>query len=130
MNPGGLVKDRIGPAIIEDDEVRRDFGWGGAIVEAASGNKVMVLATVSRGYDSIFTLPDKMSQKKVRFLRAFGAEVIITPTVVPPDYREHSSEKAKRISRKTSGTVLARQYGEIIGIVTRYDLVRALICVA
>ncbi len=130
MNPGGSVKDRIGPAIIEDDEARKNFGWGGAIVETASGNIGMVLATVSMGYDRIFTMLDKMKQEKVRLLRAFGAEVVIRPTAVPPDHREHSSEKAKRISRETSGTVLAGQYGEIIGIVTRYDLVRALTCVA
>lgn len=130
MNPGGSVKDQIGWAIIEDDEVRRDFGWGGAIVEAASGNSGMVLAEVSRGYDRIFTMPDKMSQETVKLLRAFGAEVVITPTAVPSDHPEHSPEKAKRISRETSGAVLARQYGEIIGIVTRYDLVGSLTCVA
>ena len=129
-----LVRHEIvgsdGLAIIEDQEARRDFGWGGAIVETASGILGMVLATVLMGYDRIFTMLNKMKQEKVRLLRACGAEVVIIPRAVPPDHREHSSEKAKRISREVSGAVLARQYGEIIGIVTRYDLVRALTCVA
>jgi len=86
FNPGGSVKDRIGVAIIEDAERRGLLEPGGTIVEGTSGNTGVGLAIAAavKGYRCIFTLPDKMSSEKVRLLKAFGAEVIITPTAVPP----------------------------------------------
>jgi len=112
MNPGGSVKDRIGLAMIRDAEEEGRLKPGGTIVEATSGNTglALALAAVTRGYRCIFTMPDKMSQEKVKLLRAFGAEVVITPTAVPPDHPEHYVQKAKAIAKKTPGAILADQF--------------------
>ena len=111
-NPGGSLKDRIGLAIIEDAERRGELRPGGTVVEATSGNTGVGLAMAAalKGYHCIFTLPDKMSQEKVRLLRAFGAEVVITPTAVPPDHPENYVMKAKQIVKDTAGAVLANQF--------------------
>ena len=111
-NPGGSLKDRIGLAIIEDAERRGELKPGGTIVEATSGNTGVGLAMAAalKGYHCIFTLPDKMSQEKVRLLRAYGAEVVITPTAVPPDHPENYVMKAKQIVHDTPGAVLANQF--------------------
>src|ERR1039458_8434191 len=81
FNPGGSVKDRIGIPIIERAEREGTLKPGGTIVEGTSGNTgiALALAAALKGYKCIFTMPDKMSQEKVRLLKAFGAEVIITP---------------------------------------------------
>ena len=111
-NPGGSVKDRIGVAIIEDAERSGKLKPGGTIVEATSGNTGMGLAIAAavKGYRTVFTLPDKMSSEKIRLLRAFGAEVIVTPTAVPHDSPESYTEVAKRIVRETPNSILANQY--------------------
>jgi len=112
FNPGGSVKDRIGIAIIEDAERQGTLKPGGVIVEGTSGNTGvgLALAAAVKGYRCIFTLPDKMSSEKVRLLKAFGAEVIITPTAVPPDHPDNYVMKAKEIARTTPGAVLANQF--------------------
>ncbi len=112
MNPGGSLKDRIGRAIVEAAEGEGRLGPGGTIVEATSGNTgvALAMAAVAKGYRCIFTMPDKMSQEKVRLLRAFGAEVIITPTAVPPDHPDHYLQRARRIAEETPGAVLADQF--------------------
>jgi cystathionine beta-synthase len=111
-NPGGSVKDRIGLAIIENAEQRGDLKPGGTIVEGTSGNTGLglVIAASLKGYRCVFTMPDKMSQEKVRLLKAYGAEVVITPTAVPPDHPDHYIVKAKQIVRETPGAVLADQF--------------------
>ena len=111
-NPGGSVKDRIGLAIIEDAEQRGELRPGGTVVEGTSGNTGVGLAIAAaiKGYHCIFTLPDKMSQEKVRLLRAYGAEVVITPTAVPPDHPENYVMKAKQIVHDTPGAILANQF--------------------
>ncbi len=111
-NPGGSVKDRIGLAIIEAAEQRGDLKPGGTIVEGTSGNTGVGLAMAAslKGYRCIFTMPDKMSQEKVRLLKAYGAEVVITPTAVPPDHPDHYIVKAKQIVTQTPGAVLADQF--------------------
>ncbi|HEY7481715.1 MAG TPA: pyridoxal-phosphate dependent enzyme [Gemmatimonadales bacterium] len=111
-NPGGSVKDRIGMAIIEGAEKRGDLKPGGTIVEGTSGNTGVGLAIAAslKGYRCIFTMPDKMSQEKVRLLKAYGAEVVITPTAVPPDHPDHYIVKAKHIVQQTPGAVLADQF--------------------
>jgi cystathionine beta-synthase len=111
-NPGGSVKDRIGLAIIEAAEQRGDLKPGGTIVEGTSGNTGVGLAIAAslKGYRCIFTMPDKMSQEKVRLLKAYGAEVVITPTAVPPDHPDHYIVKAKQIVLQTPGAVLADQF--------------------
>ncbi len=112
VNPGGSVKDRIGLAIIEDAERRGDLSPGGVVVEGTSGNTGvgLALAAALKGYRCIFTMPDKMSQEKVRLLRAYGAEVVITPTAVPPDHPDNYVMRAKRIVEETPGAVLANQF--------------------
>jgi cystathionine beta-synthase len=112
MNPSGSLKDRIGLAMVEKAEREGALKPGGVIVEATSGNTGMALAMVAaiRGYRCIFTMPDKMSQEKVKLLRAFGAEVVIVPTAVPPDHPEHYTVKAETIARETPGAMLANQF--------------------
>jgi cystathionine beta-synthase len=112
LNPGGSVKDRIGRVIIEDYERRGLIKPGGTIVESTSGNTGVGLAMVAaiKGYRCIFTMPDKMSRQKIDLLKAYGAEVVVCPTAVPPESPESYYEVAKRIVRETPGAVLANQY--------------------
>src|SRR5574339_870735 len=112
VNPGASVKDRIGLAIIEAAEQAGELKPGGIIVEGTSGNTGVGLAIAAalRGYRCIFTLPDKMSQEKVRLLKAYGAEVVITPTAVPPDHPDNYIMKAKQIVHDTPGAILANQH--------------------
>jgi len=111
-NPGGSVKDRIGLAIIEAAERSGELGPGGTVVEGTSGNTGVALAMAAaiKGYRCVFTMPDKMSQEKVRLLKAFGAEVVITPTAVPADHPENYVMKAKQIAHDTPGAILANQF--------------------
>jgi cystathionine beta-synthase len=112
FNPGGSVKDRIGLPIIEAAERSGALRPGGTVVEGTSGNTGVGLAIAAaiRGYRCIFTMPDKMSQEKVRLLKAFGAEVIITPTAVAHDHPDNYVMMAKRIAEQTPGAVLANQF--------------------
>lgn len=112
FNPGGSVKDRIGLPIIEQAEREGKLKPGGTIVEGTSGNTGIGLAIAAalRGYKCIFTLPDKMSQEKVRLLKAFGAEVIVTPTAVAPDHPDSYVMMAKRIAEETPNAILANQF--------------------
>ena len=112
FNPGGSVKDRIGLPIIEQAERDGTLKPGGTIVEGTSGNTGIGLAIAAalKGYRCIFTMPDKMSQEKVRLLKAFGAEVIITPTAVPPDHPDNYVMMAKRIAHETPNAILANQF--------------------
>src|SRR5579862_2650146 len=102
LNPGGSVKDRVGLAMITEAEKR---GWlrpGGTIIEATAGNTGVGLAMVAavRGYRSIFVLPDKMSNEKIALLKAYGAEVVITPTSVAPDSPDSYNGVADRLARE------------------------------
>ena len=112
FNPGGSVKDRIGLPIIERAEREGKLRPGGTIVEGTSGNTGVGLAIAAalRGYKCIFTMPDKMSQEKVRLLKAFGAEVIVTPTAVAPDHPDNYVMMAKRIAEETPNSILANQF--------------------
>lgn len=112
MNPGGSVKDRIGLAMIEAAEADGRLKPGGTVVEGTSGNTgvALALAAAIKGYKTVFTMPDKMSTEKVKLLRAFGAEVVITPTAVPPDHPENYVMKAKAIAESIPGAVLANQF--------------------
>lgn len=112
FNPGGSVKDRIAVRIVEEAEREGRLKPGGTIVESTSGNTGAGLALVAalKGYKAIFTMPDKMSSEKVRLLKAYGAEVIVTPTAVPPDSPESYYEVAKKIVRETPNAILANQY--------------------
>jgi len=112
FNPGGSVKDRIGPAIIEDAEQSGRLKPGGTIVEATSGNTGvgLAMAAAEKGYRCIFVIPDKMSYEKILLLRAYGAQVFVTPTaVVPEDPRSYYSV-ADRLVKETPNAILANQY--------------------
>src|ERR1700733_1042250 len=112
FNPGGSVKDRIGMPIIEKAERDGSLKPGGTIVEGTSGNTGVALAIAAalKGYKCIFTMPDKMSQEKVRLLKAYGAQVVITPTAVPPDHPDSYVMTAKRIAHDTPNAILANQF--------------------
>ncbi|MEO8636816.1 MAG: pyridoxal-phosphate dependent enzyme [Gemmatimonadales bacterium] len=122
-NPGGSVKDRIGLKIIEDAERRGELKPGGVIVEGTSGNTGVGLAIAAalKGYRCIFTMPDKMSQEKVRLLKAYGAEVVITPTAVPPDHPDNYVNKARQIVRDTPGAILANQFNNQVNPEAHYE---------
>src|SRR5437764_2044710 len=111
-NPGGSVKDRVGLAMIAEAERR---GWlqpGGTIIEATAGNTGVGLAMVAavKGYRCIFVLPDKMSVEKVRLLRAYGSEVVITSTAVPPDSPDSYNGVADRLAREVPGAWRPNQF--------------------
>lgn len=112
MGPGGSIKDRIGLAMIEAAEADGTLKPGGTVVEATGGNTGLALAMAAslKGYKCICTMPDKMSSEKVKLLRAFGAEVIITPTAVGPDHPDHYLQRARTIAAETPGGVLANQF--------------------
>src|SRR5881398_1350659 len=112
MNPGGSVKDRVGLAMIAEAEKR---GWlrpGGTIIEATAGNTGVGLAMVAavKGYRCIFVLPDKMSQEKILLLKAYGAEVVVTPTNVAPDAPESYNGVADRLAREIPGAWRPNQF--------------------
>ncbi len=112
LNPGGSTKDRIGLNMIEDAERRGLLKPGGTIIEATAGNTGVGLALVaaSKGYRCIFVMPDKMSEDKVNLLRAYGAEVVITPTSVPPDSPESYNGVAKRLAQEIPGAFHPNQF--------------------
>jgi cystathionine beta-synthase len=122
-NPGGSVKDRIGLPIIERAEREGTLKPGGTVVEGTSGNTGVGLAIAAalKGYRCIFTMPDKMSQEKVRLLKAFGAEVIITPTAVPPDHPDNYVMRAKKIAQDTPNAILANQFYNDANPQAHYD---------
>jgi len=111
-NPGGSVKDRIGLPILEDYERRGLLRPGGTVVEATSGNTGvgLAIACALKGYQAVFVMPDKMSEEKIRLLRAFGARVVITPTAVAPDDPRSYYSVSRRIVEETPSAVLANQY--------------------
>ena len=110
LNPGGSVKDRIGMAMIEAAEQEGRLRPGGTIVEPTSGNTGVGLAigAALRGYRCIFVMPDKMSQEKISMLRAYGAEVVITPTAVEPDSPESYYSRLRPAGRGDPWRVQAR----------------------
>jgi cystathionine beta-synthase len=112
MNPGGSVKDRVGLAMIAEAERR---GWlrpGGTIIEATAGNTGVGLAMAAavKGYRCIFVLPDKMSSEKISLLKAYGAEIVITPTNVAPDAPESYNGVADRLAREVPGAWRPNQF--------------------
>ena len=123
FNPGGSVKDRIGPTIIEDAERNGLLKPGGTIVEATSGNTGVGLAIAAavKGYKCIFVMPDKMSLEKIRLLRAFGARVVVTPTAVAPEDPRSYYSVARRLVEETPNAVLANQYHNPVNPQTHYE---------
>src|SRR5437868_9572184 len=115
LNPGGSVKDRIGLAMIEAAERDGRLKPGGTIVEPTSGNTGVGLAIAAalKGYRCIFVMPDKMSQEKISMLRAYGAEVVITPTAVEPDSPESYYSVSSRLAEEIPGGFKPDQYSNM-----------------
>jgi len=115
LNPGGSIKDRVAIAMI--DEAERQ-GWlrpGGTIIEATAGNTGVGLAMAGavKGYRCIFVLPDKMSAEKIRLLTAYGAEIVITPTAVPPDSPDSYNGVADRLAREIPDAWRPNQFANL-----------------
>jgi len=112
FNPGGSVKDRIALRMIEAAEKSGELRPGGTIVEPTSGNTGVGLAIVAqtRGYRCVFVCPDKVSTDKINVLRAYGAEVVICPTAVPPEHPESYYNVSDRLVREIEGAWKPNQY--------------------
>lgn len=123
FNPGGSVKDRIGITIIEDAERKGLLKPGGTIVEATSGNTGvgLAIAAILRGYKCVFVMPDKMSDEKIRVLRAYGARVVVTPTNVEPDDPRSYYKVSERIVSETPNSILANQYHNPVNPLTHEE---------
>jgi cystathionine beta-synthase len=115
LNPGGSVKDRIGLPMIEAAERDGKLRPGGTIVEPTSGNTGVGLAigAAVKGYRCIFVMPDKMSQEKISLLRAYGAEVVITPTAVEHDSPESYYSVSDRLAEEIPGGFKPDQYSNM-----------------
>ncbi len=124
MNPAGSIKDRMAWWIIDQAEKDGTLKPGGTIVENTSGNTGLGVAMTAavKGYRCIFTMPDKMSLEKINSLKAFGAEVVITPTDVPGDSPEHYVNVAKRLAEETPGSFYLNQYHCQANIDAHYNL--------
>jgi cystathionine beta-synthase len=112
FNPGGSVKDRIALRMIEAAEQSGQLRPGGTIVEPTSGNTGVGLAIVAqtRGYRCVFVCPDKVSTDKINVLRAYGAEVVVCPTAVPPEHPESYYNVSDRLVREIDGAWKPNQY--------------------
>ena len=122
FNPGGSSKDRIAERIIDAAEKSGELKPGGVIVEPTSGNTGVGLALVAqqRGYRTIFTLPDKVSESKRAVLRAYGAEVIVTPTDAGPDDPRSYYQVAERLANTIPGGFRPNQYDNPNGPLSHY----------
>ena len=112
LNPGGSVKDRIAVHMIEAAERDGLLKKGGTIVEPTSGNTGVGLAQAAalKGYKCVFVMPDKMSQEKIRLLKAYGADVVITPTAVAKESPESYYSVAERLARELPNGFQPNQY--------------------
>ena len=112
MNPGGSVKDRPAVAMLEDAERSGVLRPGATIIEATSGNTGtgLAMAAAIRGYRCILVMPDKMSKEKIDLLRAYGAEVVVTPTNVSNDSPESYYSVASRLAADIAGAFIPDQW--------------------
>ena len=111
-NPGGSVKDRIGFSMIEDAERKGILKPSGTIIEATSGNTGIGLAITAavKGYRGIFVVTSKVSEEKINYLKALGAEVIVVSNLVDPDDPEYYVNVAKRLHKEIPNSFFAYQY--------------------
>jgi cystathionine beta-synthase len=116
LNPGGSVKDRPALAMVRDAEEKGLLKTGGTIVEATSGNTGTGLAMVAaiKGYRCILVMPDKVSEEKIRLLRAYGAEVVITPTKVPASSPESYYGVAAKLAGDIPGAFQPDQFANAL----------------
>jgi cystathionine beta-synthase len=122
LNPGGSVKDRIALRIIEAAESDGRLKPGGTIVEPTSGNTGVGLALVAqrKGYRCVFVCPDKVSQDKRDVLTAYGAEVVVTPTSVPPKHPDSYYSVSDRLAAEIPGAWKPDQYSNPEGPASHY----------
>lgn len=122
FNPGGSVKDRIGPAMIDYCEQRGLLRAGGTIVEPTSGNTGhgLAIAAAIKGYHCIFVMTDKVSEEKRSLLRAYGAEVVICPSSVSHESPEHYKNVAHRLAEEIPGACCPDQYSNPANPATHY----------
>lgn len=123
FNPGGSIKDRIAVKMIEEAEKNGTLKPGGTIVEPTSGNTGVGLALVAqqKGYKSIFVTPDKVGQEKRDVLRAYGAEVVVTPTAVAPDSPESYYGVSDRLVREIPGAYKPDQFSNPAAPQSHYE---------
>ncbi|MEV8443214.1 cystathionine beta-synthase [Actinosynnema sp. NPDC051121] len=112
LNPGGSVKDRIALRMVEAAERSGELGPGGTIVEPTSGNTGVGLALVAqqKGYKCVFVCPDKVSVDKRNVLKAYGAEVVVCPTAVPPEHPDSYYNVSDRLVAEIPGAWKPNQY--------------------
>ncbi|MGV9195522.1 pyridoxal-phosphate dependent enzyme [Microbacterium sp. MC2] len=123
FNPGGSAKDRIAARIIDAAERDGLLAPGGTIVEPTSGNTGVGLALVAqqRGYRMIFVVPDKFAGSKVAVLQAYGAEVVTTPTSVPPEHPDSYYSVSDRLAREIPGAFKPNQFANQNGPRSHYE---------
>ena len=123
LNPGGSAKDRIAERIIDAAEADGRLRPGGTIVEPTSGNTGVGLALVAqqRGYRCVFVVPDKVGEDKIDVLRAYGAEVVVTPTSVPADSPESYYSVSDRLAKEIPGAFKPNQYENPNGPRSHYE---------
>ena len=122
FNPGGSVKDRIALRMVEAAEADGRLKPGGTIVEPTSGNTGVGLALVAqqRGYRCVFVCPDKVSEDKRNVLKAYGAEVVVCPTAVPPEHPDSYYSVSDRLARELEGGWKPDQYSNPEGPASHY----------
>jgi len=113
QNPSGSIKDRIALSMIEDAERSGKVAAGGTLIEATAGNTGLGLAQVAalKGYKLILVIPDKMSQEKIRQVRALGAEVVLTRSDVGKGHPEYYQDIAERLAQETPNSFYVNQFG-------------------
>jgi len=123
LNPGGSSKDRIARRIIDAAEASGELRPGGTIVEPTSGNTGVGLALVAqqRGYRCVFVIPDKVGEDKIDVLRAYGAEIVMTPTSVAPDSPESYYSVSDRLVKEIPGSFKPNQYDNPNGPLSHYE---------
>lgn len=122
LNPGGSSKDRIAVKMIDAAEASGQLKPGGTIVEPTSGNTGVGLALVAqrRGYKCVFVCPDKVGEDKRNVLLAYGAEVVVCPTAVPPDHPDSYYSVSDRLVREIDGAWKPDQYANPEGPASHY----------
>ncbi|MGY4711255.1 cystathionine beta-synthase [Mycolicibacterium sp. CBM1] len=123
LSPGGSAKDRIAVKMIDAAEASGELKPGGTIVEPTSGNTGVGLALVAqrRGYKCVFVCPDKVSEDKRNVLRAYGAEVVVCPTAVPPDHPDSYYSVSNRLVTEIEGAWKPDQYSNPNGPASHYE---------